>query len=110
MQGSSVVIIPPSGDMSEYIESTRKLLPYPMKSIAPGHGNLLTSPSTVLDAVIHHRLMREDKVVRALLRMGESSLDALLPEVYRDVDKFTGDGKNVFMGTPFKTRKRQVCS
>lgn len=87
MQGSSVVIIPPSGDMSEYIESTRKLLPYPIKSIAPGHGNLLTSPSTVLDTVIRHRLMREDKVVRALLRMGESSLDTLLPEVYRDVDK-----------------------
>jgi glyoxylase-like metal-dependent hydrolase (beta-lactamase superfamily II) len=87
MQGSSVVIIPPSGDMSEYIESTRKLNAYPIESIAPGHGYLLTKPSEVLEGIIHHRLMREDKVVQVLSRMGESSLEDLLPEVYVDIDE-----------------------
>ena len=34
MQGSTVVIVPPSGDMKAYIESLKLLLDYPLKSLA----------------------------------------------------------------------------
>lgn len=87
MQGSSVVIIPPSGDMAAYIASTQKLSDYNIDSIAPGHGNLLENPEDVLKGIIQHRLGREALVLEHLKKLGEASLDSLLPEVYRDVDR-----------------------
>ncbi|MEZ5528505.1 MAG: MBL fold metallo-hydrolase [Porticoccaceae bacterium] len=86
MEGSSVVIIPPSGDMGAYIRSTKSLENYPLQAIAPGHGNLLHSPREVLKKIVEHRLGREQKVIRALMSLGESGIDRLLPEVYQDVD------------------------
>ncbi len=35
MNGSTVVIIPPSGDMKAYIESLQLLLHYPLNSLPP---------------------------------------------------------------------------
>jgi len=87
MQGSSVVIIPPSGDMAAYIESTQKLSDYVIDSIAPGHGNLLENPAEVLKGIIQHRLGREALVLEQLEKLGEASLDSLLPGVYKDVDR-----------------------
>ena len=85
MQGSSVVIIPPSGNMADYIESTRLLMEYPIASIAPGHGELLQSPEEVLRQIVSHRLARETRVIEVLENLGTSALDRLLPEVYSDV-------------------------
>ena len=86
MQGSSVVIIPPSGDMAAYIASTQNLFNYSIDFIAPGHGELLKKPADVLQGIIEHRLKRETLVVEKLAKLGEASLDRLLPEVYSDVD------------------------
>jgi glyoxylase-like metal-dependent hydrolase (beta-lactamase superfamily II) len=47
MNGSTVVIIPPSGDMKAYIESLQLLLQYPLKFIAPGHGDVMPEPVAV---------------------------------------------------------------
>ena len=44
MNGSTVVIIPPSGDMKAYIESLQLLLDYPLQFIAPGHGDVMPEP------------------------------------------------------------------
>ncbi|TNF02832.1 MAG: MBL fold metallo-hydrolase [Gammaproteobacteria bacterium] len=85
MQGSSVVIIPPSGNMSDYIQSTEQLMHYPINVIAPGHGELLDNPAAVLDQIVSHRMERERKVVQALRQLGESGIDALLEHVYNDV-------------------------
>lgn len=86
MQGSSVVIIPPSGDMADYISSTEKLMGYPIRVIAPGHGALLEGPQATLQEIVAHRLAREHKVLESLAKLGESGLDRLLPEVYSDIN------------------------
>ncbi len=85
MQGSSVVIIPPSGDMADYIHATETLMDYPIQVIAPGHGELLDRPRQVLQQIVAHRLEREQRVLGALIRLGESGLDRLLPEVYSEI-------------------------
>ncbi len=84
--GSSVVIVPPSGDMTDYIASLQKLQVLPIKAIAPGHGELIHDPHPVIDKLIRHRMMRGEKVIASLRRQGESSLQTLLPVVYDDVD------------------------
>jgi len=86
MQGTTVVIIPPSGDMADYIASLEKLNDYPVKYLAPGHGHLMADAPSVVSGLIRHRTLREVKVVSALKKLGEVSMETLVAEVYKDVD------------------------
>jgi len=85
MQGSTVVIIPPSGDMKAYIESLRKLLPYSVQYLAPGHGHIIDTPHAEIDRLIEHRLKRERKVKAAMARLRRTTMDELTSVVYDDV-------------------------
>ena len=86
MNGSTVVIIPPSGDMKAYIESLQLLMKYPLRYIAPGHGDVMEDSAAVVEWLIKHRLGREKKVIDALHQLRRASLDELVPVVYDDVD------------------------
>ena len=86
MNGSTVVISPPDGNMKHYIESLEKLKNYDLKSIAPGHGEVMKEPQLVAEWIIKHRLEREEKVADALRKAGKGSSDSLVEEVYNDVD------------------------
>lgn len=85
MNGSTVVIIPPSGDMKAYIESLQLLLDYPLRCIAPGHGDLMAEPIAAVNWLVNHRLERERKVLDGLYSTGRASLDELVKVVYDDV-------------------------
>ena len=85
MNGSTVVIIPPSGDMKAYIESLQLLLRYPLKLIAPGHGEVMEDSRAVVEWLVNHRLKRESKVIASLQQLGRTSLDELVKVVYDDV-------------------------
>ena len=86
MEGWTVVIIPPHGDMKDYLDSLQLLLNYPLAAIAPGHGHLIFEPVNEVNAVMRHRLMREAKVVRVLSQTRQGTLESLTPSVYDDVD------------------------
>lgn len=86
MEGSTVVIIPPSGDMADYLASLKRLADYPIRSIAPGHGHLIQQPMEYIDYLIAHRLKREQKVIDGLRKCGRVSLGELTKVVYDDVD------------------------
>ena len=75
MSGSTVVIVPPSGDMKLYIESLELLRDYPLKTMAPGHGAVIEDPMATVDWLIGHRLKREQKVVSGLDQLGTADLD-----------------------------------
>jgi len=88
MQGSTVVINPPDGDMAVYLESLRGLLALDIDWLAPGHGFLVARPHEVVRGLIKHRLAREARVLGALQAVAAVSvvpLDDLLPHVYADV-------------------------
>lgn len=86
MNGSTVVIVPPSGDMKAYIESLQLLLRYPLKYIAPGHGEVMEDSPAVVEWLVNHRLQRERKVISSLQKLGRATLDRLVTVVYDDVD------------------------
>ena len=86
MQGSTVVIAAPDGDMAAYLESLARLRRLPIRCIAPGHGTVIESPHASIDAIVAHRLAREHKVRVAVASAGPAGTDALLPLVYDDVD------------------------
>lgn len=89
MQGSTVVINPPDGNMAQYLAALQALLPEnlpePLQWLAPGHGYLVDQPQQVLRGLIAHRLRRHAKASAALQAAGSASLDDLLPAVYDDV-------------------------
>ncbi len=85
MNGSTVVIIPPSGDMAAYINSLKILLDYPLTHLAPGHGDIMENPAAVVQWLVDHRLQREAKVLEVLQTQGEGSVDELVLDVYNDV-------------------------
>ena len=87
MEGSTVVIGPPDGNMKHYIDSLEKLKQFDISLIAPGHGNLMKDPKSVVDWIVSHRMFREKKVIDALTEFSKADLDQLVEKVYDDVDK-----------------------
>ena len=85
MQGSTVVINPPDGDMRTYLASLDLLLHEDVAILAPGHGHLIGGPHKEVQRLIRHRLAREAKVTAAISRLGSPALEEMLPLVYDDV-------------------------
>lgn len=85
MQGSTVVINPPDGDMSAYLRSLRELIELDLDWLAPGHGFLMPRPRQAMEQIVAHRLKREAKVLQAFGGRDPYSTDQLLAIVYDDV-------------------------
>jgi glyoxylase-like metal-dependent hydrolase (beta-lactamase superfamily II) len=86
MEGSTVLIRPPDGDMAAYLEQLVRLRETDLAAIAPAHGSRITRPHAVLDRLLAHRRAREAVVLRALRAAGPTTVRRLVPEVYADVD------------------------
>lgn len=85
MQGSTVVITPPDGDMAQYLASLRRVREREPAAIAPGHGTLIPDPDAVLGYYIDHRLAREATIAEALATRRSATIDELVADVYTDV-------------------------
>lgn len=85
MQGSTVVINPPDGDMRAYLASLERLLEEPLAWLAPGHGFLMADAHGEVRRLLAHRRGREAKAWRALDAQGPATTAALVATVYGDV-------------------------
>ncbi|MDQ6619765.1 MAG: MBL fold metallo-hydrolase [Pseudomonadota bacterium] len=85
MQGSTVIINPPDGDMTAYLASLEMLRSLDVAIIAPGHGYLIGSPQREIARLIKHRLWRERRLIVALRTRGPATAESLVPFVYDDV-------------------------
>ncbi|HEX2576256.1 MAG TPA: MBL fold metallo-hydrolase [Aquihabitans sp.] len=89
MDGSTVVISPPDGDMAAYLASIERLRSWrpSLRSIAPAHGHLIEDPAARLDHYLAHRLQREAQVATALAAAGPAGTgtEALVEALYADV-------------------------
>ena len=87
MEGSTVVIRPPDGDLDQYLSSLQALRdrPHGLRQLAPGHGRLMAPAGAVVDALVAHRLWRHERVRGALREQQSATIDDLLAVVYADV-------------------------
>jgi len=87
MNGSTVIISPPDGDMAAYLQALQRLeaLRPPVLSIAPGHGDLIDDPMAKFEEYRTHRHAREEAVFAALAAAGRATVEELVPAVYVDV-------------------------
>ena len=84
MQGSTVVIAPPDGDMAAYLDSLARVRELRLRSIAPGHGYLIDDPNAVIDEYVSHRLEREQQVLDAL-EAGDHTTAEIVARLYVDL-------------------------
>ena len=86
MNGSTVVINPPDGDMLDYLQSLEKLKNYDVTHLAPGHGDVIDQPFQAVDWIIEHRLKREKKIISCLRENPSTTLSELVVFAYDEVD------------------------
>lgn len=86
MEGVSVVIIPPSGDLKDFMDSLLLLKKHAIDAIAPAHGLIMDKPYDEIETLIRHRQFREQKVITALRNQGAASVDSLVVDAYDDIE------------------------
>ena len=79
---SSIVIAPPEGDLTVYLESLRRLQRHDCRLLLPAHGNVSARPAETLRKALAHRARREQQLVEAL-RAGPRTVEDLTAELYR---------------------------
>lgn len=81
------VIIPPEGDMFDYLMSLKRLQTIDIAKIIPGHGPEIVDVQAKLIEYIAHRLQREQQIVDALSALpSTTTIPALVERIYVDVD------------------------
>lgn len=86
MEGSTVVIGPPDGDMADYLASLERLhlVNPPIEVIAPGHGMLIADPRGAVDAYIALRRHREESIFQAVEARAQRVAE-LVPRIYEQL-------------------------
>ena len=80
---STVVIAPPDGDMRAYLESLERVRALGARTLVPGHGPPNRGVDQMLAERIHHRALRERRILEALAD-GPHDKNALRACVYAD--------------------------
>ncbi|HEX5705192.1 MAG TPA: MBL fold metallo-hydrolase [Pyrinomonadaceae bacterium] len=81
----SVLIDPADGNMSQYLDSLRRMRALPNVTVLlPGHGPAVANPYEKLDEYIRHRLEREANILNAVSE-GASTAAEIVARVYTDV-------------------------
>lgn len=81
---STIIIDPPEGNMTDYMESLQKLAALEPLVLLPSHGTMIANGSEKLNALYTHRLRREQQVLDAW-KQGLRDPVEILPAVYTDI-------------------------
>jgi glyoxylase-like metal-dependent hydrolase (beta-lactamase superfamily II) len=84
IDGSTVVIDPPDGNMADYLSALAKVRDRQPDALLPGHGERIDRARQVIDWIIEHRLAREAKVLAALSNFPGLPAHQLVAHVYQD--------------------------
>ena len=84
MGWSTTVVSPPDGDMSAYLDSLRKVADRDDTVLWPTHGPPRTDGREFVNALIDHRLAREEAVLDAV-RGGLATVPEIVASLYADV-------------------------
>jgi glyoxylase-like metal-dependent hydrolase (beta-lactamase superfamily II) len=84
LNGTTSVVIPGEGNMSDYMASLRRVQALQPLAILPGHGERVDDAGALIDEYIAHRLEREAQVLAAAqVRTAFAPMD-LVPTLYAD--------------------------
>ncbi|MFN3989721.1 MAG: MBL fold metallo-hydrolase [Erythrobacter sp.] len=86
MGWSTSVVIPPDGDMGDYMASLEKLLARDDRVYHSAHGAAIEKPRQLVRGMIGHRRQRENQILRLL---GEEArpVSGFIPAMYKGLDE-----------------------
>ncbi|MDM0045228.1 MBL fold metallo-hydrolase [Variovorax dokdonensis] len=89
LNGSTTVVDPPDGNMTEYLDSLDSLdeacAAGSIEFILPAHGHVLADARGAIGRLKSHRLQRESKIARAMRKAPAGSMEDWLAIAYDDV-------------------------
>lgn len=85
MAWSTSVIIPPDGDMADYMASLQKI--YERKDVVyyPAHGKKIVKPQQLVRGMMGHRRQRERQILK-LLEEGPTAIPDMVTKMYKGLD------------------------
>jgi glyoxylase-like metal-dependent hydrolase (beta-lactamase superfamily II) len=86
MAWSTSVVVPPDGDMGDYMNSLAKLYERADRIYYPAHGPAVEKPRQLVRGMIGHRRQRENQVLR-LLGEKPHSIDDMVPRMYKGLNE-----------------------
>lgn len=96
MGWSTTIVSPPDGDMADYLRSLDLLLTRDDQVYFPAHGPAVEKPHSHVRALITHRRMREQQILRTLGE-GEGRIPTMVETMYQGTDPrlFPAAGRSV---------------
>ena len=89
LNGSTTVIDPPDGNMSDYLDSldllTDACAQHDLQFVLPAHGYVMQEAAQVIAQLKAHRLKRENKIRAAMQSQPKGSMDDWVALAYDDV-------------------------
>ena len=85
--GAGTTVIPPDGDLGDYLCSLRRLLELDVAVLYPAHGPAIRTPRAKIESYLAHRALR-DRQILAGLGAGERTVMGLVRRIYTDVPEF----------------------
>ncbi|HLH76191.1 MAG TPA: MBL fold metallo-hydrolase [Candidatus Binataceae bacterium] len=83
--GAGTTVIPDdSGDLSQYMDSLRRLLKLAPRRIYPAHGPVIEAGEAKIREYIAHRELRERQIV-GVLKAGPATVATIVQVIYRDL-------------------------
>jgi glyoxylase-like metal-dependent hydrolase (beta-lactamase superfamily II) len=86
MGWSTSVVVPPDGDMADYLASLDKLYRREDRVYYPAHGPAIGKPKQLVRGMIGHRRQRERQIVKLLGEAPQEVMD-LVPKMYAAIDQ-----------------------
>ena len=87
MGWSTSVVVPPDGDMADYMTSLEKLYGREEDRIYyPAHGEAIEKPRQLVRGMIGHRRQRENQILRHLSEAPHEAAD-FVPKMYKGLDE-----------------------
>ena len=110
MAWSSTVILPPDGNMGQYIKNLERLKRFDDYTFWPTHGPCITRPSQWISQLLNHRQEREEQLV-GTLKKGPASPLGLVTKLYPDLDPrlHGAASQSIFAGLLY-LRERELVS
>jgi len=96
MGWSTTIVSPPDGDMADYMRSLDLLAKRDDMTYFPAHGPPIEKPQRHVRAMITHRRMREQQILRQLGK-GDGKIPAMVEAMYQGTDPrlFPAAGRSV---------------
>ncbi|MEO9601601.1 MBL fold metallo-hydrolase [Parasphingorhabdus sp.] len=85
MAWSTSVIVPPDGNMSDYMASLQKLYERDDNVYYPAHGKKVTNTRQLVRGMMGHRKQRERQILK-LLEEGSAAIVDMVPQMYKRLD------------------------